>query len=84
VERDTEALWLSELVNPDPDTDSVTMIANIYGTNPFPGGIIGSLNSALQDIATPVDGITEIAADASGNLIVAPLDLGYFPKWATT
>jgi hypothetical protein len=81
-EETTEALWMLNLVNPDPDTDSVTMIGNVYGTNPFPSGINGALNSALQDIATSIDGISEIAGDASGNLIIVPLDLGYFPRWA--
>jgi hypothetical protein len=61
-----------------------SLSGNIDATNPFPSGIGGALDSALQNIATSIDGISEIAGDANGDLIVEPLDLGYFPKWANT
>jgi hypothetical protein len=86
----TEAAFLIALAALDDDeTLSMTMIGNIYGhgangTKPFPNGINGGLNAALEDIATQIDGVTEIAGDASGNLIIAPLDIGFFPKWAST
>jgi hypothetical protein len=60
---------------------SFVLLGNIYGTNPYPNGINNPLASALQGIATPIAGITTIAADASGNPLTEPLALGYFPKW---
>ena len=41
------------------------------GVNPFPSGFGGAINSALQDAAKFVAGITDIAADANGDRVLS-------------
>ena len=54
---------------------------NIYTTDPYPSGITGPLAAGLVGIAVPIPGITTIAADANGQPLAEPLNLGYFPRW---
>jgi hypothetical protein len=58
----------------------MTLSGNVY-IDPYPPSGGGALDSQLVGVASPIRGITNIAADSAGNPLNEPLALGYFPKW---